>query len=224
MFYKSFSDVVICPSEVGKEDLKKYYSVSKGRVVVNAISDRFDTEKELPENTITISYLGRFDPTKGVMDLVSAFQNYVDQIPETRLRLRMAGSGVQKEAIEQKCAYVSKIQFVGYLPYPEVDAYLRESHYAIIPSKFDNLPTVGIEALMNKTPLLISNTTGLTRYLTEGKDCYKFDPNVPEMMRIFSTVEANKDGYSEMSSKARETYLNTFSIANYCHAMTNLIE
>ena len=76
---------------------------------------------------------------------------------------------------------------------------------------------------MNKTPLLLSNNTGLTDYLVDGKDCFKFDPTIDSMVTLFEKIETKSDCFSQMEKEARITYLEWFSMNNYCDNFTNLI-
>ena len=124
------------------------------------------------------------------------------------------GSGQQLEEIEKMVTNIASIHFYGPLAYNKIDEYLNKSSFAIIPSKFDNLPTVGIESLMNQTPVIISNTTGLTAYLEDGKDCFKFDSNVAAMEALFTRIESNFTSIDieQMSLNARKTFLEKFSI------------
>ncbi|WP_264535024.1 glycosyltransferase family 4 protein [Flavobacterium sp. N1736] len=220
MFYKLFCNVVVCPSELAKLDLEKYYSVTKGIVFLNPMKDRFKGKTDNSEN-IVISFLGRLDPSKGILDLVTAFKTYCDKIKTTNIILNIAGTGSQEKEIKELIKNSENIVYFGGLPYDKIDDYLCKSHFAIIPSKVDNLPTVGLEAMMNQTPLLISNATGLTKYVEDGNECFKFDSNQESMVSIFERVESNFNLQPQMSANARNTFLLKFTIDNYCINFSN---
>ncbi len=222
-FYQFFCDVLVCPSAMAKKDLNDYYSINKGVVVLNPMLDRFMGEMNIPNDKIIVSYLGRLDLSKGVLDLVIAFKLYVKKVPSSKMMLNIAGSGRQQEEIIKLIKGISSIHYLGGLSYDKIDEYLNKSHFTIIPSKFDNLPTVGLESMMNATPLLISNATGLTEYLTEGKECFKFDANVDAMVKLFEKIENNFESYEQMSINARATFLNKFSMKEYCNKFSELI-
>jgi glycosyltransferase involved in cell wall biosynthesis len=223
LFYKIFCDAIICPSQFAKEDLESFYTVNKGIVVLNPMTDRFNNQKKYLKDKIVISYLGRLDASKGVLDFVLAFNQFKKMNAVTKIIINIAGTGTQKRQLEDVIVNNNSIEYHGGLTYNEIDAYLSTSHFTIIPSKFDNLPTVGIESLMNKTPLLISNTTGLTEYLYDGFECFKFDATIESMIELFERVEKNFKGHEEMSNNARITYLNSFSMNQYFENITNLI-
>ncbi|TDE02033.1 glycosyltransferase family 4 protein [Flavobacterium sandaracinum] len=223
IFYKLLCDVIICPSELAKADLKSFYGLNKGFVLLNPMIDRFKNKIISTEESILISYLGRLDQSKGVLDLIEAYLRYKEKVKYSKIILNIAGTGSQEIKIKELVKSNMGVHYFGGLNYDQIDAYLINSHFAIIPSKFDNLPTVGLEAMMNQTPLLISNTTGLTHYLNDGVECFKFDATIDEMVSLFAKVEDNFNSYQQMSIAARSTFLNTFSMDMYCKNFAEII-
>ncbi|WP_433833637.1 glycosyltransferase family 4 protein [Flavobacterium anhuiense] len=223
IFYKFFCNVIICPSKLAKEDLKNVYNSNKGFVLLNPLKDRFENKNIQEENKIVISYLGRLDPSKGILELLEAFLLYKKKNEASKIILNIAGGGSLDQKVKEKADVEETINFLGGISYDKVDEYLSKSHFVIIPSKIDNLPTVGLESLMNKTPLLISNTTGLSEYLEDGKDCFKFTPNVESIDLLLHRVENNFIQQSQMSKFARETFLNKFGLMSYCVDFSNQI-
>lgn len=224
LLYRWFADLVICPSDLAKEDLEKYFECQNSIKVLNPMKDRFNGKVDPDPNSIIISYLGRLEPSKGVIELIDAFLTYKSKFQMSKIRLKIAGSGSQYDQILKLSNTHNDINFKGALSYNEIDQYLNKSHYAIIPSKFDNLPTVGLESMMNQTPLLISNNTGLAKELEDGVECFKFDPTLEEMILLFEKVENNLENYIEMGIEARKTYLKKFGIDSYCTTMKKIIE
>lgn len=224
IFYKLFCDTIICPSKLAKLDLENFYSYNKGIVLLNPMTDRFKNKLTISNEKIVISYLGRLDPSKGVLELIEAFQQYKKKCPTSNIIIQIAGSGNQEVIIKKLAKANYSIHFLGQLEYHKIDDYLNKSHYCIIPSKSDNLPTVGLESLMNQTPLLVSKATGLADYLVEGKDCYKFDPNVESILALFNTIETKFNDNRQMGVNARDTFLNQFTISNYCEDLKQIIE
>ncbi|WP_431243022.1 glycosyltransferase [Flavobacterium sp. P21] len=187
------------------------------------MKDRFQNRNVQIENKIVISYLGRLDPSKGVLELIDAFKKYRLKNKFSNIVLNIAGTGSLSKEIKRIIINESSIVFFGGLSYDKVDDYLSKSHFTIIPSKIDNLPTVGLEALMNCTPLLISNATGLANYLKDGSDCFKFDPNLESMIALFNRVENNFSKQGNISENARKTFLDKFGMVNYCNSISNVL-
>lgn len=224
LLYKWFADLIICPSDFAMEDLEAYFQCKNSVKVLNPMKDRFSEKIAVHSNFIIISYLGRLEPSKGIIELINAFLAYKKKFQMSKTILNIAGSGSQYDEVLKLCNVHIDVNFHGALSYNEIDQYLIKSHYTIIPSKFDNLPTVGLESMMNHTPLLISNNTGLTRELEDGVECFKFNPTLEEMMSLFEKVENNFDNHINMGMEARETYLRKFGTDSYCAVMKKIIE
>jgi glycosyltransferase involved in cell wall biosynthesis len=223
IFYNLFCDVIICPSALAKKNLEDFYLIDKGLVILNPIKDRFKNKIAIDAATITISYLGRLDPSKGVTDLIVAFAAYKNKVRNSKIILNIAGTGSQEVEIREMIKDNLSIHYLGGLSYDTIDDYLNKSHFVIIPSKHDAFNVVGIESMMNQTPLLISYTTGLADYLTDGKECFKFEPNVDSMVSLFDKIEKNFNLYKQMSFDARVTFLDKFGMDTYCNSISNLI-
>lgn len=216
IFYKMFCDLIVCPSELAKKDFEKHYNLKKGLVILNPMKDRFKNSPNPNKDEIVISFLGRFVISKGIIELIKAFKIFKQENKLSKIILNIAGSGSQDAIIKQMIQEESSIFYCGALRYDEIDDYLSKSHFTIIPSKIDNLPTVGLESMMNKTPLLISNTTGLTEYMEEGVDCFKFDCDIDSIVKLFKKVEVNFQNQPQLAINARNTYLSKFSMDKYC--------
>lgn len=70
----------------------------------------------------------------------------------------------------------------------------------------------------------MSNKTGLTHYLKEGFDCFKFEPTLDSMVALFQELDCKDDlEFRKMGENARNTYLEKFSMEAYCANFSKLI-
>ena len=223
-FYKFFADLIICPSELARDDFKSTYLKSKKcEVVLNPLKDRYAKPDKTDYDKIVISYLGRFEISKGVIELLKAFLEYTGSNSQTKIRLQFAGRGSLTDEIAKICLNNQAIILKGSVPYNEVDNYLRLSDYVIIPSLSDNLPTVGIESLMNGVPLLLSAQTGFAHYMEDGVNSYLFQPSVEGILDVFKKIEINQSKYNYMSINARKAYLDNFTLHGYYSKISELL-
>jgi len=185
--------------------------------------DRFVSKSIVDSTTIIVSFLGRLDPSKGVLEMIEAYQKYKENNPNSKIIINIAGAGQLEQEIVAIAERAIGIKYHGVLAYDAIDGYLNKSHFAIIPSKIDNLPTVGLEAMMNKTPLLLSSTTGLTHYMTEGHDCFIFQPTVQGILSVFEKVEQLQPAdFALMSENARASFEENYSIKTYCDNFSSM--
>ena len=222
IIYSFFCNQIICPSELAVNDLHSYFKIDKGIKILNPMVDRFKNEK-YESNNIVISFLGRIDKSKGVLLLVDAFNEYCKINPLTILELKIAGCGSEEVVLLDKISKNDRIRYEGALSYEKVDGFLNNSNFTIVPSLSDNLPTVGIESLMNGVPLLISSNTGLTLELENEINCFVFKPELKELILIFKKIESKKYNYFILKERSREIYKLKFSLESYYKNIEDLI-
>lgn len=221
IFYKVFVDALICPSKLAQRDLRENFTISFSKVILNPMTDRKKLQIH-ENNSKSIAFLGRIDKSKGVIELINAFKEFKKQYPQSKINLKIAGSGTYVDEVKELIHKNIDIEYMGSLPYEKVDDYILDSSFIIIPSLSDNLPTVGLEALMLGKPLLISNSTGLTEYLND-ESCFKFNPDVEGIFNILQRIELESYNYSQMCQNARKQYEDLFTIEKYCNTMYDFI-
>ena len=146
----------------------------KTRVVFNGVNtELFSPREELRENR-TIFFVGRFDPEKGVLELVRAFARVLQERPESRLVIGgTTGFGTHKET-----AYVQEVRreagllearnpgcvrFAGYLDHDrDLPQYFQKAAVFACPSLFQEpFGLVNAEAMACATPVVGSNRGGI---------------------------------------------------------------
>lgn len=224
MFYRWFCDTIICPSEMAKSDLKLFFQSSKGIVIHNPIDDRFENKNIFTNDNIVISFLGRLEPTKGILEMISAFSKFPLSNPDSKIKLKIAGTGSLQKAVQNAVSKIHNTEYLGGLAYVDIDSYLRNSHFGIIPSKHDAFNMVGIECLMHGIPILISKGAGLSTEIIDGVHGYVFDFAEDEMVEIFKKVEFNFPKQTVFSSAARTLFQEKFTLQNYYTIVKQLLQ
>lgn len=224
IFYKLFCDHIICPSVMAKSDLLNFFDCKNTVVIPNPLRDRYIFEDAIRSEAIVISYLGRFEPTKGILELIEAFKDYQNLNANSNLKLQIAGSGSLLNEVVKLVKNVPNITLVGQLKYDEVDNFIKKSHYTIIPSKYDNLPTVGIESLMNGKPILISLNTGLTPFINDYVNGFKFQIDKNGFYDVFEKATFNFDKISILSKNARILFEKEFTTERYFNDIKSLLQ
>ena len=112
----------------------------------------------------TIGFAGRWAPEKGVGTLVEAFTRVARE--ESRAKLVLVGDGESRAAIEARVAALGleeRIELTGWLPRAEVESRLRDVAVQAVPSLWEEpFGLVAAEALMRGTPVVASDTGGLS--------------------------------------------------------------
>lgn len=139
----------------------------KNLVIPNAINlDDFSFNKQIRqrlrkklniENNFVIGHVGRFDYQKNHMFLIATFNEVLKNIPNAKLLL--IGDGKLKDDIIEKIEGLGIKENVLLLGVrSDVNDLFNAFDLFMLPSLFEGLPVVGIEAQANGLPFLMSDT------------------------------------------------------------------
>jgi len=128
---------------------------------------RFD----LPVDAPVVSFLGRLNRIKGLDDLIAALAAVLKTHPGAYLLLAGPDDGMQAELENQiaRLGIGQQVRFTGMLT-SDADkaAVYRVSAVYVLPSRYENLPTTVLEALLNATPCIVSDRCGLATRLAKA--------------------------------------------------------
>ena len=166
LFYNYF-DLIISQSEYMKEDLVQNFNIkeNKIKVIYNPVDINKIQRKSLTnENLFLNNYknliaIGRLSKEKGFDLLIKAFIKL-----NNNYRLYILGEGKEKKSLLQLIKSLNikdKIFFLGFQKNPY--KYLYKSNLLILPSKYEGLPNVVLEANALGIPVVAFNCPGGTR-------------------------------------------------------------
>ena len=144
----------------------KTFNAGKVTIINNAVDlDRFkynaelrrEVRKELNlENELVIGHIGRFMPQKNHTFLIDVFSEFNKIVPQSKLLL--LGDGPLFNEIVDKVetqGLKDKVVFAGVQEQPE--KYYQAMDCFLLPSLYEGLPVVGVEAQMNGLPCFFSD-------------------------------------------------------------------
>jgi len=116
------------------------------------------------EETPTIIYAGKLSRAKGVLWLIKAFNSL-----NKNARLWLAGSGDGPEADEIKTSAAAnpRITLLGALSQTELAARFKRAHIMALPSFYEGLPLVLLEALACNCRIVVTDLPGIRELVTE---------------------------------------------------------
>ena len=172
----------------------------------NEKRDAFRNKLNIPGDTVVIGHVGRFNAQKNHSFLLDVFCEFHKEYPKSILIL--VGSGELKKDIENKAKNLcihNYIRFIGNVD--NVEDYMQIMDVFALPSLFEGLPIVGVEAQASGLPVIVSQNVSKELAIT---------PNVV-FSRMFSIPEwkellykASKRGRQDVSGEIEQA---GFSIA-----------
>lgn len=140
--------------------------------------------------TLQVAYAGKISRPKGVPWLIEALSHVV--IPDgCRLAAKFAGSTGDADAVDMSCAVHRpdcQMEFVGALSQEALADVLRASQVFVLPSFFEGLPLVVLEALACGCRVVVTDLPGLDTWLPPDLEENGFVERVP-MPRLIRTDE-----------------------------------
>lgn len=162
-------DFVFSLNEEQKNIINKEYNISKEKIKV--IGGGYSGEVFYPplcksqNSTIKIIYAGKLSYAKGLLSLLNVFKEIKDKYA---IKLLLAGSGSDEEAASIKeisKSLGSKVEILGELSQPRLANVFRKGDIFVLPSFYEGLSLVTIEALASGLLVASSFIPGLKSYL-----------------------------------------------------------
>lgn len=206
---------------------KKMMASGKVTIINNAIDldeyafspeirQQYRKELNIPKDALVIGHVGRFMYQKNHAFLIEIFKEVVEEHPNAVLLL--IGDGELRSAIEAKVqnySLSSKVFFLGLRK--DVKNLYNCMDVFILPSWYEGLPVVGVEAQANGLPIILSdkvtNEILLTKSasalsLSDGTSCWT--------NRILSDfVERNKTAKEELQNIGFDIHLKAISLLKW---------
>ncbi|GAA0242321.1 glycosyltransferase family 4 protein [Metaclostridioides mangenotii] len=164
-------DLIFALHDEQKSDIINTFSVDENKVIVigSGYNDKIFYDKNfLTHNEkINISYAGKICESKGLKSLINSLDllNY----PEDFIEINFAGIGSDAKTYNEildmaiKCKY--KVNFVGKLNQYDLAELFNRSQLFILPSFYEGLPIVVLEALACGDDVILTNIFGVKEWL-----------------------------------------------------------
>lgn len=187
-------DGVIALHETHKDEIRRVYGVPKERIVVGGIGFNQtifydDTNAGISlsaDRPYRIIFAGKVTEKKGIFSLLRALE-YLPYEPDQCLLEIAGGPGSDNEFAQiQKLAKKSNypVRFLGVLSQEELAQHFRASDLFVLPSFFEGLPLVVVEAMACGCQAVCSDLNGIAPW---------FQKHVPNAEIEFVKLPAMKD-------------------------------
>lgn len=206
-------NVVISPSKflLGFYKDRGFFPKSKCIVVRNPITfDLPAPERKRvaqQDGLCHFLYLGQIEHHKGVLLLVKAFMNILQENPQVRLHI--AGSGSQLAEVRQQIGNVDAIHTYGRVEREKLPELFAKVDVAVVPSLcYENSPTVIFESLYFGVPVLASRIEGVAELIKEGENGLTFTAgDVSGLEKKLIWCRDHKNQLQDMSGKTTHSLL-----------------
>jgi glycosyltransferase involved in cell wall biosynthesis len=183
--------------------------LENGEVISNPWNVDANREEPWPvENGVTrIACVGRLDPQAKGQDVLMQ----VLALPKWRERpieLNLYGGGPCRESLEALARMLDlrSVRFAGQVS--DIHTIWSENHALVLPSRFEGLPLVIVEAMLSGRPVITTNVAGNAEYLREGITGFVAEAPTPALLDdALERAWARRADWKTMGAQGRRDVL-----------------
>jgi glycosyltransferase involved in cell wall biosynthesis len=182
------ADRVLAPSEATARELERDYGARSTAIVPNATgaapagTDQPDWSAEpAADQGPFLLYVGRLRIRKGIEVLLEAMVRALPGCPD--LRLLVVGGGERAEVLRREVAeqgLEDRVALLGRRDAWRVGALLRRCRALVVPSTYEGMPLVILEAMAAGAPVVASAVSGIPEVVVDGETGWLVPPERPE--------------------------------------------
>ena len=163
-------DVVMALSEAQKNEIVRLYNLSPKKIIIVGAGyndSLFYSDTKPNPDPVQLVYAGKLSNAKGVPWLLRALQSI--RSPAWQLNLLGSGSGEEKEhCLGLAKELGEKVRVYGALSQKGLAKIMRHSHILVLPSFYEGLPLVILEALASGCRIVATDLPGTTELLGDS--------------------------------------------------------
>lgn len=175
------TDFCACSKVAGEWKFSRRIVENKLRIIKNGIDlkkfafdvatrNQYRKRLKISEDTFVVGHVGRFSNQKNHLFLIDIFAELIKQYNNCKLLL--IGSGETQEEVKLKVKHMGlsdDVIFAGNVQ--NVNEYMQVMDVFVLPSLYEGLPIVGVEAQASGLPVVVSASVSEELKLTENV-CY----------------------------------------------------
>jgi teichuronic acid biosynthesis glycosyltransferase TuaC len=213
---------VICISDKVRQLLADGLSDVSGQVVYNGTDPDLFTPGSAQDETPTILVVGTLLAGKGQELVLGAFARIQNSHPG--LKVIMVGEGGDRErfaALAKELGILKQVHFRGRLRRAEVAEAMRNCTVFVLPSRFEGLGCVYLEAMASGKPVIGCRGQGIEEIIRHGNNGWLIPvEGLEELVQGLQTLLADAPLRSRIGHAARQTILDKLTLS---HQAENLM-
>jgi glycosyltransferase involved in cell wall biosynthesis len=191
-------------------NLYKVDVLGKSTVVLNATDpEMFQPTLDKNSDEIVIAFVGRFYAIKGFHIFLNAIQRVIKR--GYKIKPYLIGRGNQELINDYLKTFSSNYLVQDAAPYHKMPEIYKNADIVVVPSLYENCPSVVLEAMSSGKIVIASNVGGIPEIIQHGKNGLLFEKGnaIDLENKIIAMLDKTYDA-NKMRNNARETILRQF--------------
>lgn len=211
------ADSVCSPSKALADIIRRKWGIKQVEIVPNYLKPPAAL-LQLPvaqERQPVITFIGRLDVRKGVLQLADAIPLVLKQYPQAIFRFIGADSvspghagSMQRFICTKLKAYIPNLEFTGYVARDAMPVWLADTGIVVLPSIWENYPCVCLEAMSAGKAIVASQLGGMAEMLRGKEGGILIDPLKPKQIaKAICTLLGNQALRYQMGIRNRQAMM-----------------
>ena len=176
-------------------------------IVGSGFRDDIFHDRDRPALAPVVTYAGKLSNAKGLPWLIEAVEKVTTSVPEVVLNIAGSGSGLEADAIRRQIDHGDRVVYHGQIDQNQLASLLRETAVFALPSFFEGLPLVLVEAAACGCRLVATALPGIVDELQpQLGECLEV-VELPRLESIDQPVSADLPAFVGRLATALETAL-----------------
>ena len=190
------------------QELQEYPTENKKIIVMgNGIDNTLFKPIEKKSEKKYILFTGRLSYRKGLFDLIESGKYICEKYPDVSFII--TGSGILSDTLRERInelGIADQFKFLGFVTREELITLYQNATLYVLPSHYEGLPTVLLEAMSCGLPVIATAVSGNLDVITHGKNGILVPPKSPEKIaEAISTLLDDEQLRKNLGENARKT-------------------
>lgn len=211
----SFCNIAVSPQQ---EKIMKSWSIPNLKYIPNLTNENFfrpAIQGTSTKGSFTFFTLARLEEGKGILYLLKAFKLLLTT--QTMVCLRVGGDGLEKENLEQLAKQLNidhNVVWLGTLTRTEALREYQQCNAFVLPSLYENLPLVLLEAIACGKPIISTYCGGPEEIINKNNGLLAEPKDSASLFKALSSMVNNISQYKEV--EIRKDFCNRYSTKVVC--------
>jgi teichuronic acid biosynthesis glycosyltransferase TuaC len=223
--YRSSRRVICISEHVREQVLEGTGPTCRTSVVYNGVDPELFSPGDQPSSeALVVLSVGNLIPIKSHESLIRAVASLATEFPA--LTLEIIGDGAERSRLEtltQQLKIVERVRFLGRQPRLQVAAAMRRCTVFALPSRYEGLGCVYLEAMSVGKPVIGCRGQGIAEIIHHGSNGFLVGPdNEKELTLALAMLLRDETRRRNLGAAARDTVLERLTLAQQAENLARI--